>query len=112
MSLGGHTSWRSKETLPSFLDWSCWYRSNTSSLRGFLGLYRQYRRRFIRDGLIEAIGFSAHSEPMAIQMIETGLVDTVMLPINFASYHFGGIGKKVLEKAVEYKVGELATIID
>ena len=61
-----------------------------------------------RNGVIDAIGFSAHSEPMAIRMIETGLVDTVMFPINFAAYHYGGIGKKVLETAMKYGVGVIA----
>jgi aryl-alcohol dehydrogenase-like predicted oxidoreductase len=60
------------------------------------------------DGRIKAIGFSAHSEPMAIQMIETGLVDTCMFPINFAAYHFGGVGKGVLEAAVAAGVGVVA----
>lgn len=61
-----------------------------------------------RDGTIDAIGFSAHSEPMAVRMIQTGLVDTVMFPINFAAYHYGGVGKKVLETAIEYGVGVIA----
>ena len=60
------------------------------------------------EGVIDAIGFSAHSEPMAIRMIETGLVDTVMFPINFVAYHYGGIGKKVLEAAIKYQVGVIA----
>ena len=36
-----------------------------------------------RDGKIKAIGFSAHSEDMAVRMIESGFVDTCMFPINF-----------------------------
>ena len=61
-----------------------------------------------RQGIIRAIGFSAHSEPMAIRMIESGLVDTCMFPINFAAYHFGGVGKKVLEAAIKHNVGVIA----
>ena len=61
-----------------------------------------------REGVIDAVGFSAHSEPMAVRMIETGLVDTVMFPINFVAYHYGGIGKKVLEAAIKYQVGVIA----
>jgi len=60
------------------------------------------------DGKIKAIGFSAHSEAMAVRMIESGLVDTCMFPINFAAYHYGGIGKLVLEAAIEYGVGVIA----
>jgi hypothetical protein len=59
-------------------------------------------------GKIGAIGFSAHSEPMAIRMIESGLVDTCMFPINFASYHYGGVGRMVLASAIENDVGVIA----
>ena len=60
------------------------------------------------EGKIKAIGFSAHSEEMAVRMIETGLVDTVMFPINFVAYHYGGIGKLVLEAAIQNQVGVIA----
>ena len=61
-----------------------------------------------RDGIIGAIGFSAHSEPMAVRMIETGLVDTCMFPINFAAYNYGGVGRKVLDAAIKNNVGVIA----
>ena len=60
------------------------------------------------EGKIHAIGFSAHSEPMAVKMIESGLVDTCMFPINFASFHYGGVGQKVLDAALKYNVGVIA----
>jgi predicted aldo/keto reductase-like oxidoreductase len=60
------------------------------------------------EGKIKAIGFSAHSEPMAIQMIQSGLVDTCMFPINFVSYHYGGVGQGVLDAALQHKVGVIA----
>uniref|UniRef100_A0A7S4MMQ1 NADP-dependent oxidoreductase domain-containing protein n=1 Tax=Odontella aurita TaxID=265563 RepID=A0A7S4MMQ1_9STRA len=60
------------------------------------------------EGKIKAIGFSAHSEPMAVRMIESGLVDTCMFPINFAAYHYGGIGQKVLDSAKKNGVGVIA----
>lgn len=60
------------------------------------------------QGKIRAIGFSAHSEPMAVQMIQSGLVDTCMFPINFVAYHYGGIGQKVLDAAIEHGVGVIA----
>jgi aryl-alcohol dehydrogenase-like predicted oxidoreductase len=61
-----------------------------------------------RNGIIRAIGFSAHSEPMAIRMIESGLVDTCMFPINFAAYYYGGVGQKVLDAALNNNVGLIA----
>lgn len=65
-------------------------------------------QRAKREGRIGAIGFSAHSEPMAVRMIETGLVDTCMFPINFAAYHYGGVGQLVLDAAIEHNVGVIA----
>jgi len=60
------------------------------------------------EGKIRAIGFSAHSEPMAVRMIESGMVDTCMFPINYAAYHYGGVGQKVLTAAIENNVGIIA----
>lgn len=65
-------------------------------------------QRAKKEGRIKAIGFSAHSEPMAVRMIESGLVDTCMFPINFASYHYGGVGQKVLDAATVHHVGVIA----
>lgn len=45
---------------------------------------------------------------MAVQMIESGLVDTCMFPINFAAYYFGGVGQRVLDAAIEHNVGVIA----
>lgn len=61
-----------------------------------------------KDGKVKAIGFSAHSEPMAVRMIESGLVDTCMFPINFVSYHYGGVGQRVLDAAIRNNVGVIA----
>ena len=61
-----------------------------------------------KEGKIHAIGFSAHSEPMAVKMIETGLVDTCMFPINFVAYNYGGVGQQVLDAAMKNNVGVIA----
>ncbi|KAL9185975.1 hypothetical protein ACHAXT_005213 [Thalassiosira profunda] len=61
-----------------------------------------------REGKIRAIGFSAHSETMGVRLIESGLVDTCMFPINFAAYHYGGVGQKVLDAAIANNVGVIA----
>lgn len=61
-----------------------------------------------KDGRIRAIGFSAHSESMAVRMIESGMVDTCMFPINFVSYHYGGVGQKILDAAIRNNVGVIA----
>ncbi|KAL7527888.1 hypothetical protein ACHAWF_002349 [Thalassiosira exigua] len=65
-------------------------------------------QKALAEGKIGAIGFSAHSEPMAVRMIESGLVDTCMFPINFAAYNYGGVGEKVLQAAIKRQVGVIA----
>lgn len=65
-------------------------------------------QRAKREGKIKAIGFSAHSEPMAVRMIESGLVETCMFPINFVSYNYGGVGQRVLDAAIANNVGVIA----
>jgi len=45
---------------------------------------------------------------MAVRMIETGLVDTCMFPINFAAWTYGGIGEAVLDAAIKNGVGVIA----
>jgi hypothetical protein len=41
-------------------------------------------------------------------MIESGLVDTCMFPINFVAYYYGGVGQQVLDAAIKYNVGVVA----
>lgn len=60
------------------------------------------------EGVIKHIGFSAHSEPAAIALIESGRVETCMFPINFGAWHKGGIGEGVLAAAVANNVGVVA----
>lgn len=72
--------------------------------KGAMSTFQQAKK----EGKIRAIGFSAHNEAMAVRMIESGLVETCMFPINFAAFYFGGIGKDVLRAATENNVGVIA----
>jgi len=60
------------------------------------------------EGKVKHIGFSAHSEPAAIALIETGRVETCMFPINYGAYHIGAVGAGVLRAAKAHGVGVIA----
>ena len=45
---------------------------------------------------------------MVVRMIESGMMDTCMFPINFAAYHYGGVGQEVLNAAIKNSVGMIA----
>lgn len=52
-------------------------------------------------GLVRFVGFSAHSEEVALMALERYPFDTVMLPVNFICLLKNGFGGRVLEKAKE-----------
>lgn len=60
------------------------------------------------EGLIRYIGFSAHSEEAALAMLEKFDFDTVLFPLNWASWLGKGFGKKLYSKARERNMGILA----
>ncbi|AIY87022.1 MULTISPECIES: aldo/keto reductase [unclassified Thermotoga] len=60
------------------------------------------------EGLIKYIGFSAHSEEAALAMLERFDFDTVLFPLNWASWLGKGFGKKLYSKAREKNMGILA----
>ncbi|HXK62471.1 MAG TPA: aldo/keto reductase [Acidobacteriota bacterium] len=59
-------------------------------------------------GKIRFLGFSAHSVEAALALIDGFEFDTVLFPINFATWHAGNFGPQVLAKAQEKKMGILA----
>ena len=61
-----------------------------------------------RDGKIRFVGFSAHSVDAALLAIQKYDFDTVMFPLNFASWHAGDFGPQIYAKAVEKNMGILA----
>ena len=62
---------------------------------GALSLYRRLRDR----GDIRFIGFSAHNEDAALRLLSSFEFDSVLFPINWASWHAGGIGPRIVEAA-------------
>jgi predicted aldo/keto reductase-like oxidoreductase len=77
-------------------------------------------RIFAKDGAIEAfeaarkagkvrfLGFSAHSVNAALALMERFAFDTILFPVNFATWHAGNFGPQVLEAAQRRRMGILA----
>ncbi len=61
-----------------------------------------------RDGKVRFLGFSAHSVEAAVALMERFRFDSIMFPVNYATWHAGNFGPQVLAKAQEQKMGILA----
>jgi predicted aldo/keto reductase-like oxidoreductase len=77
-------------------------------------------RIFAKDGAIETfeaarkagkvrfLGFSAHSVDAALALMDRFAFDTILFPVNFATWHAGHFGPQVLEIAQRKQMGILA----
>lgn len=61
-----------------------------------------------KEGKIRFIGFSAHSVEAAMALMDRFDFDTLLFPVNFATWHAGNFGPQVLARAQEKKMGILA----
>jgi len=61
-----------------------------------------------KEGKIRFIGFSAHSVEAAMAMMDRFDFDTILFPVNFATWHAGNFGPQVLDRAQTKKMGILA----
>ncbi len=61
-----------------------------------------------KDGKIRFLGFSAHSVEAALAMMDRFSFDSIMFPVNYATWHAGNFGPQVLAKAQEKRMGILA----
>lgn len=61
-----------------------------------------------QEGKIRFIGFSAHSVEAALTLMNSFDFDTIMFPINFATWYAGNFGPQVLELAAKKKMGIIA----
>jgi len=59
-------------------------------------------------GTTRLIGFSAHSDDVALRAIGTGHFDAVLFPLNFLAFERDGLGKRMLEAANARGMGILA----
>lgn len=60
------------------------------------------------QGVIRYIGFSAHTERAALDMMERMKFDSILFPFNFVCYSQGNFGPRVLRQAKERGVARLA----
>ena len=60
------------------------------------------------QGLVRFLGFSAHSEEAALALMDAFSFDTILFPFNWACWHKGKFGPRVLERATEKGMGVLA----
>lgn len=61
-----------------------------------------------KSGKVRFLGFSAHSVEAALALMDRFQFDTILFPINFATWHGGNFGPQVLARAQEKKMGILA----
>ncbi len=59
-------------------------------------------------GKTRFLGFSAHSVEAALALMEAFAFDTILFPVNFATWHAGNFGPQVLEAAQKKSMGILA----
>jgi predicted aldo/keto reductase-like oxidoreductase len=60
-----------------------------------------------KAGKVRFLGFSAHSVEAALALMDGAAFDTILFPVNYATWHAGGFGPQVLAKAQEKKMGIL-----
>jgi aryl-alcohol dehydrogenase-like predicted oxidoreductase len=61
-----------------------------------------------KQGQIRYLGFSAHSEEAALAAMDRYDFDSILFPINFATFYEGNFGPRVLEAAKSKGVARLA----
>jgi predicted aldo/keto reductase-like oxidoreductase len=60
-----------------------------------------------KAGKVRFLGFSAHSVEAATVLMDGYPFDTILFPVNYATWHAGGFGPQVLAKAKEKGMGIL-----
>ncbi len=60
------------------------------------------------EGKVRFLGFSAHSVEAALALMDRFNFDTILFPVNYATWNAGNFGPQVLDKAKEKNMGILA----
>jgi predicted aldo/keto reductase-like oxidoreductase len=60
-----------------------------------------------KAGKVRFLGFSAHSVEAAVALLDGATFDTILFPVNYATWNAGDFGPQVLEKAKEKEMGIL-----
>jgi aryl-alcohol dehydrogenase-like predicted oxidoreductase len=71
---------------------------------GVMELFAQAKKQ----GQVRHLGFSAHSEEAALAAMDRFDFDSVLFPVNFATFYEGNFGRRVLEAAEAKGVARLA----
>ena len=61
-----------------------------------------------KAGKVRFLGFSAHSVEAALALMEGFAFDSIMFPVNYATWHAGNFGPQLLARAKEKQMGILA----
>ena len=61
-----------------------------------------------KQGQIRYLGFSAHSEEAALAALERYDFDSILFPINFATFYQGNFGPRIMQVAKSKGVARLA----
>ena len=61
-----------------------------------------------KAGKVRFLGFSAHSVEAAMALMDRFDFDSIMFPVNYATWHAGNFGPQVLAKTQEKKMGIIA----
>jgi len=61
-----------------------------------------------KAGAVRFLGFSAHSVEAALALMDRFPFDTILFPVNYATWHAGSFGPQVLAKARQKEMGILA----
>ncbi len=61
-----------------------------------------------KEGKVRFIGFSAHSVEAAMKLMDNYDFDTILFPVNYATWYSGNFGPQVLERAQGTGMGILA----
>ena len=61
-----------------------------------------------KAGKVRFLGFSAHSVEAALALMDRFDFDTILFPVNYATWNAGNFGPQVLARAQEKKMGILA----
>ena len=61
-----------------------------------------------KSGKVRFLGFSAHSVEAAMALMDRYPFDSIMFPVNYATWHAGNFGPQVLAKARQKQMGILA----
>jgi predicted aldo/keto reductase-like oxidoreductase len=60
------------------------------------------------QGLVKFIGFTTHSDAAALKLMQGYDFDTLLVPVNWASWLKNGVGQAALEEAVRRNMGVIA----